>query len=116
MAFETLELAEKLGLNETVIDLNEHETSQDMADFIEYVYGPVSSKMGALRQRDGRAKPYMPFRVELGNEEPCLAEFATNVARCATAMTKKAQELQLPFKLKFAVGGPYLLRGNTNVS
>ena len=31
MAFETLELAEKLGLNETVIDLNENEASGDMA-------------------------------------------------------------------------------------
>ena len=28
MAFETLELAETLGLNETVIDLNEHETDR----------------------------------------------------------------------------------------
>ena len=37
MAFETLELAERLGLNETVIDLNEHETSEDAADFIECV-------------------------------------------------------------------------------
>ena len=75
-----------------------------MADFIEYAFGPITSKMGALRSEDGRAEPYKPFRIELGNEEPCSPEFVANVARCATAMTKKAQELQLPFKLKFAVG------------
>jgi alpha-L-arabinofuranosidase len=107
MAFETLELAETLGLNETVIDLNEHETSADMADFVEYVYGPTTSKMGALRKQDGRAEPYQPFRVELGNEEPCSPDFVANVERCAAAMVKKAQQLKLPFKLKFAVGGPY---------
>ena len=107
MAFETLELAEKLGLNATVIDLNEHEIDQDMSDFVEYVYGPVSSKMGGLRARGGRVEPFRPFRVELGNEEPCSPEFVANVARCATAMVKKAVELSLPFKLQFAVGGPY---------
>jgi alpha-L-arabinofuranosidase len=107
MAFETLELAETLGLNETVIDLNEHETSEDCADFVEYVYGPTTSKMGAVRKLDGRAEPFKPFRVELGNEEPCSAQFVANVARCASAMISKARELKLPFKLKFAVGGPY---------
>ena len=107
MAFETLELAEKLGLNETVINLNEREMSEDCSDFVEYVYGPTTSNMGALRKQDGRAESFKPFRVELGNEEGCSPEFVANVARCASAMVSKAQELKLPFKLKFAVGGPY---------
>ena len=114
MAFETLELAERLGLNETVIDLNEHEHSQDCADFVEYVYGPTTSPMGALRKQDGRAEPYRPFRVELGNEEGISPEFVANVARCASAMVNKSRELQLPFKLKFAVGGPYEVAELTN--
>lgn len=66
MAFETLELAERLGLNATVIDMNEHESEQDMQDFIEYCYGNTSTAMGALRQRDDRLEPYQPFRIELG--------------------------------------------------
>ena len=106
MAFETLELAEALNLSAVVIDLNEHETSQDAADFIEYAFGDTSTKMGALRARDGRQEPYRPFRIELGNEEPCQPEFVANVARVAGAMVGKARQLGLKRKLQFAVGGP----------
>lgn len=52
-------------------------------------------------------KPYRPFRIELGNEEACSPEFVSNVARVATAMVGRARKLKLPFKLMFAVGGPY---------
>jgi alpha-N-arabinofuranosidase len=106
MAFETLELAEALNLSAVVIDLNEHETSQDAEDFIEYCFGNTSTTFGALRAQDGRRKPYRPFRIELGNEEPCQPNFVANVARVASAMVGKALQLGLKHKLMFAVGGP----------
>ena len=45
--------------------------------------------------------------ILLYSEEPCSTDFVANVKRCASAMVSKARELQLPFKLQFAVGGPY---------
>jgi DUF1680 family protein len=50
-------------------DVNVNETPQDMADFIEYVNGPVSSEWGRRRAVDGHPEPYNLRYIELGNEE-----------------------------------------------
>ncbi len=42
---------------------------QDALDEIEYITGPVSSKWGALRARDGHPEPFKLRYVEIGNED-----------------------------------------------
>lgn len=42
---------------------------QDTLDEIEYVTGPVTSKWGARRAKDGREKPFPLRYVEVGNED-----------------------------------------------
>jgi alpha-L-arabinofuranosidase len=42
---------------------------QDALDEIEYVIGPVSSKWGAQRAKDGHPKPFPLQYVEIGNED-----------------------------------------------
>ncbi len=41
---------------------------QDALDAIEYAIGPVTSRMGALRAANGRAKPFPLKYIEIGNE------------------------------------------------
>lgn len=50
-------------------DLDNNETPQDIADFIEYVNGPADSPWGRRRAEDGHPQPYKLKYVELGNEE-----------------------------------------------
>jgi len=42
---------------------------QDALDEIEYVTGPVTSKWGAQRAKDGHPKPFTLHYVEIGNED-----------------------------------------------
>ena len=42
---------------------------QEALDEIEYVTGPVDSKWGALRARDGHPRPFPLHYVEIGNED-----------------------------------------------
>ncbi len=49
--------------------LNIDETPEDMADFVEYVNGPVDTQWGAKRALDGHPKPYQLKYIEFGNEE-----------------------------------------------
>ncbi|HEV2328868.1 MAG TPA: family 16 glycoside hydrolase [Verrucomicrobiae bacterium] len=49
--------------------VNDGETPQDMADFIEYVNGPADSEWGRQRAADGHPKPYHLKYLEIGNEE-----------------------------------------------
>lgn len=42
---------------------------QDALDEIEYITGPVTSKWGALRARDGHPEPFKLRYVEIGNED-----------------------------------------------
>jgi len=44
------------------------ETPEDMADFVEYVNGPASSKWGSRRVADGHPAPYNLTHLEIGNE------------------------------------------------
>lgn len=48
---------------------NMGQTPQDMADFVEYVNGPVNSEWGRRRAQNGRPEPYRLRYIQLGNEE-----------------------------------------------
>jgi alpha-L-arabinofuranosidase len=50
-------------------DLDDNESPQDIADFIEYVNGPADSAWGRLRAQDGHPAPFGVQYIELGNEE-----------------------------------------------
>lgn len=117
--FETLELCEALGIEKgCVITLPVTETVADLEDLVEYAFGDsVGTKWGALRAKDGRAKPYRPFLIEIGNEntlnytapeaQPCrdgCANFTRRWAERALAMDQKAHALGLPWNLTYIVG------------
>ena len=61
-----------------VVTLNSGETAGDVGDLLEYAYGDANRTVwGAERAADGRAAPYAPFWLEIGNEQvrrrPCGA-------------------------------------------
>jgi Domain of Unknown Function (DUF1080)/Alpha-L-arabinofuranosidase C-terminal domain len=66
--FDFLNFCEAAGFL-AVPDVNCNETPEDMADFIEYVNGPVNSEWGRRRVADGHPKPYGLKHLEIGNEE-----------------------------------------------
>jgi alpha-L-arabinofuranosidase len=45
------------------------ESPQDMADMVEYLNGPATSKWGAVRAANGHPEPYGVKYIEIGNEE-----------------------------------------------
>ena len=65
--FDFLNFCEAAGFL-GIPDLNLDETPEDMADFLEYVNGPVTSPWGARRAADGHPAPYNLRRMEIGNE------------------------------------------------
>jgi hypothetical protein len=65
--FDFLKLGEAMGI-EAVPSLNIDETPQDIADLMQYLYGPASTPWGARRVADGHPAPYTVHRLELGNE------------------------------------------------
>ncbi|WP_170155729.1 RICIN domain-containing protein [Umezawaea tangerina] len=65
--FEFLRLGEAMGI-EAVPSLNIDETPQDVADLLQYLYGPAGSIWGARRVADGHPAPYAVRRLQLGNE------------------------------------------------
>ncbi len=54
---------------ESAFAINVEETPQDVADMLEYLTGPATSKWGKLRAEGGHAAPYKLKYIELGNEE-----------------------------------------------
>jgi hypothetical protein len=71
------------------------ETPQDMADFVEYVNGPVSSPWGRKRAADGHPEPYRLRHLELGNEEAVDEQYWKRFKPLAEAMWAKDPNLIL---------------------
>ena len=76
-----------------MITLNNEEEPGDLADLIEYAYGSAGTAWGAQRIQDGRAEPYPPFVVEIGNEQALDDTFAREVVMSISAMLVRAQGL-----------------------
>jgi hypothetical protein len=72
------------------------ETVEDMASFLEYLYGTNGTEFGRLRHADGHPKPYAQIHFEIGNEEHFDPAYLDRVVATVGAMEAKAKELQLP--------------------
>ena len=104
--FEFLEMCEAADIH-PVVTLNNKETPEDMADFVEYCYGSAeTTTWGAVRASDrGRPEPYKTFWVEIGNEQGLSQSLIDDVVAVSGAMQAKAKKLALPFNLSLVVGG-----------
>ena len=103
--FEFLEMCEAAEIH-PVVTMNNKETPEDMADFVEYVYGDAATTTwGGMRATDGHPQPYKPFWVEIGNEQGLSTSLTHDVVALSGAMQGKAKQLKLPFNLSFVVGG-----------
>lgn len=49
--------------------INIDETAEDANDMVEYLNGPLKSRWGRVRARNGHPKPYNVRWIEIGNEE-----------------------------------------------
>ena len=63
--FEVMELCEAINVT-CVISFPLGQSPEEMADFIEYAFGNSSTPLGALREKDGRTKPYQPIWIQMG--------------------------------------------------
>jgi len=86
--FDFLNLTEAAGML-GIPTLNIGETPADMADFVEYVNGDVTSTWGAKRAADGHPAPYGLHRIELGNEQLIDDNYAAQFIALATAIWPK---------------------------
>ncbi len=92
--FEFLSLAESLGVL-GIPTLNIDEAPADMADFVDYVNGPVSTSWGARRAADGHPAPFDIHQIELGNEQLIDASFAMKFNDLAAAIWAKDPSMVL---------------------
>jgi alpha-N-arabinofuranosidase len=69
---------------------------QDALDEIDYITGPVTSKWGALRARDGHPKPFNLRYVEIGNEDffDRSGSYDGRFAQIFDAIKKRYPEIQ----------------------
>lgn len=98
---EFLQWCEKSGYVPSFA-INVEETPEDMADMIEYLNGPATSKWGKQRASNGHPEPYGVKYVEIGNEEVIWADNAADYDHyierfklLAAAMKKVDPTLQL---------------------
>jgi hypothetical protein len=86
-------------------DVNMGETPEEIADFIEYVNGPVSSEWGRRRVADGHPAPYHLKYLELGNEERVDEEYWRKFKPMAEAIWARDADIILVVG-DFAYGEP----------
>ena len=76
----------------------------DPAGYIEYLFGPTSTRWGAVRAQDGHSAPYEPFTIALSNEEGCSPGYqARAIAFMEEAATRALQLASPPSMLSFAL-------------
>lgn len=115
--FDFLNFCETAGFL-AIPDINMGETPQDMADFMEYVNGPVNSEWGRRRAADGHPAPYRLKYLQLGNEEQVNESYWQKFKPMAEAIWSKdpeiilvvgdfsyGQKIEDPFNFRGAAGG-----------
>ena len=122
-----MEFCEAAGF-EYIPALNMEETSQDMADFIEYAKGPPDSEWGRKRVADGHPAPFHLHYIELGNEERVDEKYAAKFEALASALWTKdtniilvvgdfvyGQPIRDPFNFRGAASGITSLVGQQRI-
>ena len=74
---------------ESVPSFNIDETGQDMADFVEYVNGPVDSPWGKKRAESGHPQPYGLKHLQIGNEQEINEYYVDRFKVLASAIWNK---------------------------
>lgn len=99
-------MCEEASVELCVVTLNSNEVAQDMSDFIEYVYGNANTTTwGAQRAADGHTAPYLPFAIELGNEQDHTSPaFIKQVQSLATAINTSLAGLRVSHRQAVAIG------------
>ena len=83
--FDFLNFCEQAGILGIPV-LNDNETPQDMADFMQYVNGPATSTWGKQRAADGHPAPYNLKYFEFGNEQTINDAYVAQFEAMATAV------------------------------
>jgi hypothetical protein len=104
--FEFLNLCESLNISLCVVTLNAQESLEDVGDFLEYVYGNATTTVwGAQRAADGFINPFMPFAIEIGNENDHTdVEYISLVSAFAQTLRLTSLRLELPFIIQVCIG------------
>jgi alpha-L-arabinofuranosidase len=92
--FDFLDFAEAAGVM-AIPGVRIDETPEDMADFVEYVNGPVTTPWGARRAADGHPAPYNLRHLEFGNEHPMSAAYRDQFEKLAKAVWAKDPKMIL---------------------
>ncbi|MBN1359733.1 MAG: DUF1080 domain-containing protein [Sedimentisphaerales bacterium] len=93
---------------------NMGETPQDMADFVEYVNGPINSEWGRRRAADGHPAPYNLRYLQLGNEEAVDENYWQRFKPMAEAIWQKDPNITIvvgDFAYDRPIRDPYNFRG-----
>jgi hypothetical protein len=94
---------EAAGLELCIVGLSSAETTQDMADLVEYLYGSPATHWGAQRVSDGHPAAYPAVGIEVSNEA-CMASFNVTFAEKAAAMEASARANGMQGKLRYVTG------------
>jgi hypothetical protein len=74
---------------------NMDETPEDLADFLEYVHGPATSRWGMVRAESGHPQPYHLRYIELGNEERIDDHYFPKFKRLAETIWAKDPQMTI---------------------
>jgi alpha-L-arabinofuranosidase len=92
--FDFLDLAEAMRVvGIPAVSINE--SREDMADFVDYVNGPMSTTWGRKRAEDGHPEPYRLRYLELGNEETIDDNYVGKFENLAQAIWGKDPDITL---------------------
>ena len=96
---EFLDYCEAAGIV-PLITMNVRESPQSAADLVEYLLGPKTSPMGALRARNGRAEPWSVQHFELGNEPVDVYRAGFEAQDTAKGYVKLATAVSIAMRAK----------------
>ena len=97
------QFCEAAGLKMCTVGLANKESPQDLADFVEYLYGGPNTHWGAIRAADGHPEPYGPIAIEISNES-CMSSFNGTFAPKIAAMEANARLHGMGGKLRYVTG------------
>ena len=88
-----------------MVALSGGQTPQQLANFVEYLFGDSRTPFGALRVADGHPAPYNPpsLALEVSNEQ-CMSAFVSSFAQKIIAMEAAATRYGMGGKLQYVTG------------